>query len=203
MKPEIEIRFLGVDYDVLRRKLHAAGATQAFSMRLMKRVIIDYPDQRLQHGVDGSWAFLRLRDEGTRVLLTYKQIAKSERHETHEIEVDVSSYGSTIALFEKLGLSVISEQHTKREVWHLEGCEVSLDQWPWLPPMVEIEGTDNELLSRLAILLGLDMKDAIPGNSVVAYRKTYPGMGDDESIREIPKLTFDEMPEWLKTRQQK
>jgi len=200
MKQEIEVRFLHVDYDKLRATLKQAGATQAYPMRSMKRVIIDYPDMRMQKQ-KGAWAFVRLRDEGDRVLLTYKLIHDNEKSETHEIEVEVSSYAKTIELLEAIGLKVISEQHTRREVWKLGGCDVSLDDWPWLPPMVEIEGPDEGILQRVATQLELAWSERLYGNVVHVYHMLYPGMAEDESVRDIEKLTFDEMPEWLKVRQ--
>lgn len=200
MKAEIEVRFLDVNYEDLRRRLKAAGAHQKHLMQFMKRVIIDYPDQHLQKR-KGSWAFVRLRDEGGRVLLTYKLIQDNAKFDTHEIEVEVSSYEKTIELFEAIGLKVISEQHTRREVWEFEASEVSLDDWPWLPPMVEIEGPDEQALQRVAQLLGLQWHDALYGNVVLAYRKIYPKMTDQESVREVEKLTFETMPQWLKERQ--
>lgn len=169
----------------------------------MKRVIMDYPDQRLQSGPEGHWGFVRVRDEGGQVRLTYKQIAKSESRDTHEIEVIVSSYDDTIAFFEAIGLQVISEQHTRREVWHLHGCEVSLDDWPWLPPMVEVEGPGEKQVREVAQRLGLPWDERIIGNVVDAYRLVYPGMAEDDSIRDILKLTFEEMPTWLIERQKR
>src|SRR5690242_14267525 len=99
MKPEVEVRFLGVDYDSIRARLRGAGAKRIHAMQFMKRVIIDYPDQRMQHR-KGSWAFVRLRDEGGKVMLTYKLIQDNEKYDTHEIEVEVSSFDKTIELFE-------------------------------------------------------------------------------------------------------
>lgn len=200
MQQEIEVRFLHVDYDELRIKLRKAGACQKHPMRSMKRVIIDYPDQRLQKE-KGGWAFIRLRDEGEQVLLTYKLFSENEKDHAREIEVEVSSYGKTIELFEAIGLKVISEQHTRREVWEFNGCEVSLDDWPWLPPMAEIEGQDTAALQTAAEQLELAWSDAIYGNVVTAYRMVYPGMNENDSVREVAKLTFEEMPQWLKDRQ--
>lgn len=200
MKAEIEVRFLNVDYAELRRKLKAAGAHQEYPMRFMKRVIIDYPDQRMQKE-QGGWAFVRLRDEGDKILLTYKLFSEGKKTGADEIELEVSSYDKTVEFFEAIGLKVISEQHTKRELWHVDGCSVSLDEWPWLPPMVEIEGPSEARLQQVAQKLGLNWADFIHGNSVVAYRKIYPGMGPNESVRDVAKLTFEEMPQWLKDRQ--
>jgi len=202
MKPEVEVRFLGVNYDSVRTTLRRAGAKQMHGMQFMKRVIIDYPDQRMQRR-KGSWAFVRLRDEGSKVMLTYKLIQDNEKYDTHEVEVEVSSFDKTIELFEAIGLKVISEQHTRREVWKLRSVEVSLDDWPWLPPMIELEGPDEARLQEVASVLGFEWSKRIYGNSVIAYRMTYPGMTDQESVRDIEKLTFEEMPQWLKDRKER
>lgn len=200
MQQEIEVRFLGVDYDGIRHKLKAAHAQCVEPMHPMKRVIIDYPDQRMQHNAD-VWGFVRVRDEGDKVMLAYKQVARNPTFDTHEIEVEVSSYDKTVSLLEHIGLKVISEQHTRREVWHLDDTDVSLDDWPWLMPMVELEGPSESALRAAAKTLGLEWRAAMRGNVVNAYRKLYPGMGAEESIRDIPVLTFDIMPDWLMRRQ--
>lgn len=203
MRPEVEARFLRVSYDVIRARLREAGAACVHPMRAMKRVIMDYPDQRLQAGPEGHWGFVRVRDEGSTVKLTYKHISKNVTRDTHEIEVTVSSYDDTIALFEAIGLKVISEQHTRRELWHLNGCEVTLDDWPWLPPMVEIEGPDEATVKQVSEQLDLAWEQRIIGNVVDAYRLVYPGMTEEDSIRDIPRLTFDDMPQWLQERQKR
>jgi adenylate cyclase, class 2 len=200
MQDEVEVRFLGVNYDGLREILREAGAQQEHKMQSMKCVIIDYPDQRLQKEKSG-WAFIRLRDEGDRVILTYKLFSEKEQSTAREIELEVSSYDKTIEFFEAIGLQIISEQHTRRELWELDGCKVTFDEWPWLPPLLEIEGPDEELIEKVAVRLGLDWEKRIYGNVVTAYRMIYPGMTEHDSVREVPKLTFEEMPQWLKDRQ--
>lgn len=203
MQPEVEARFLNVSHHKLRGALQAAGGFCARPMQAMQRVIIDYPDQRLQAGRQDYWEFVRVRHEGDRTVLTYKQIAKNEARDTHEIEVEVSSYEKTIALFEAIGLKVVSEQHTRREVWHFQGCEIALDAWPWLPSLVEVEGADEQSVQRAVELLGLSWGERIIGNVVDAYRLMYPGMTEAEGLNDIPRLTFDEMPGWLRDRQRK
>lgn len=197
MQQEIEVKFLGVDHDALRAELTELGAVCEHPMRFMKRAIIDHPDQRTQFGNDEYWGWIRVRDESDRVTLTYKQVARNEAVTTHEIEVEVSDYEKTVAIFEAVGLKKHAEQHTKRETWKLGNCEVVLDEWPWLPKIVEIEGPDEASLQQVATQLGFDWNDIIRGNAENMYKMTYPGIRETEAIADIPELTFDVMPEWL------
>lgn len=203
MQTEIEVRFLHIDHGDIRKKLEKLKAELKQPMRLMKRAIIDYPDRRNQKGGKEHWSWIRVRDEGNRTTVTYKQIAKAADLTTHEIEVEVSSYKKMIAILEAIGLETHSIQETKRETWTLNDCEVVLDEWPWLPPMVEIEGPSEAALRTTAKALSLDWQMCMRGNAVDAYRQIYPGIGKDEGIGNIPELNFDVMPEWLAVRQGK
>jgi adenylate cyclase, class 2 len=67
MKTEIEVKFLDVDFNLMREKLKQLGAVCEQPMRLMRRAIIETPELEAKGG------FLRVRDEGDKVTLTYKQ----------------------------------------------------------------------------------------------------------------------------------
>jgi inorganic triphosphatase YgiF len=60
MQQEIEVKFLNVSHKNVREKLAKLGAKCTVPMRLMRRVVVDYPDKRLQKSGD-SW--MRIRDE--------------------------------------------------------------------------------------------------------------------------------------------
>ncbi len=204
MKPEIEVRFPNIDPQVLRMKLRELGATCAEPMHEMRRAIIDYPDRRLQIGQKAAWGFVRVRAEGEKTVVTYKCVARNERMDNFEIEFEVSSFEKAVELFEAIGLQKHGEQHTRRELWKLGGCAVTIDEWPWLEPMVEIEGPNETVVHGVAVKLGFDLKDAVKGNAQDVYMKKYPGIGEHESISQIPLLAFEgEMPEWLKDRKVK
>jgi adenylate cyclase class 2 len=203
MKPEIEVKFLNIDHDELRGRLKASGASGVQPMRLMKRAIIDYPDSRLQTGSDDFWGWVRVRDEGDKVTVTYKQVRMSgaDRRSTHEIEYTASSYGQAVALFEAIGLTVHAYQETRRETWRLDDCLVELDEWPWLEPMMEIEGPDEKAVRAVAAKLALHWDEAWHGGVDSVYRSVYSGMNDNESIADMTNLTFDQYPDWLKERE--
>ncbi len=78
MQTEIEAKFLDVDVEALRKKLEEIGATQEHPEIFMKRKVFDYPDSRLEK--KGGW--IRVRDEGEKITLSYKQLNDRSLHGT-------------------------------------------------------------------------------------------------------------------------
>lgn len=194
MQQEIEAKFLNTDHDDIRARLKGIGATLEHPMRLMKRAVIDYKDLRMQGG--NSW--IRVRDEGDKITLTYKTSEEYSFGGATEIEVIVSDYQKTIDIFIASGLAVTTNQETKRETWKLGKVEVVLDVWPWLNPFIEIEAPTERLVIETAEKLGFKWKDAVFGSVTTAYRIQYPDIKKDELISAIPKIAFDlPMPDWF------
>jgi adenylate cyclase class 2 len=200
MQQEIEVKFLNVNHDEVREKLKAAVAKLEQPMRLMRRAIIDYPDRRLQSKQDG---WIRVRDEGDKITLTYKEAKEQVAGGAREIELNISSFEQAIKLFEAIGLKVESFQESKRETWVLDECEVVLDEWPWLKPYIEIEGPSEVAIQSASEKLGFDWQDVVYGSTTVAYLAEYPGIKLDknETIGNIPEIRFGEpLADWLKER---
>lgn len=195
MKPEIEAKFLDVDHDALRAKLKELGAECVQPMRLMKRKNYDFPDGRLNK-VRG---WVRLRDEGGKVTLSYKQLNDRTLLGTQEVSIAVNDFESADALLQAIGLKVKTYQETRRESWRLDEFEIELDEWPWVKPYVEIEGPDEAGLKELAGKLGLDWDKVCHGSVEIVYRAEYDVT--DEEINTIPVATFETpVPELLANR---
>ena len=188
MRTEIEVKFLDVDHDKVRAQLKELGGVCELPMRLMKRAIIDYPDHRLQTDKN---AYIRVRDEGQKVTLTYKQFKGQAVDSAREIEAEVDSFEDTIKIFEAIGLKVRSFQESKRETWKLGKVEVVLDEWPWLKPYLEIEGESEAELRAAAQRLGFDWQDAVFGDVMAAYRIQYPHLTDADAVGGVPEVRFD------------
>src|SRR6056297_1632085 len=181
MAQEIEAKFLNVDHDGLRLKLKESGAEQEFAMRNYRRVMFDHEDERFQKN-DHSRR-LRVRDEGDRVMLNFK--SRSSTVYDNETEVEVSSFEDTVALLKSAGFVDFSYQESRREMWLLDGCEVCLDEWPWIPTYVEIEGPNEEVIKKVAAILGFDWSDAAFGSVDRAYQSEYSNMSNDDSIGDL------------------
>lgn len=192
MKTEFEAKFLDIDIEDIRTRLKDAGATLEKPMRLMRRVTIDNDIMKQQQG------FARVRDEGDRVTMTYKQFNSLSVDGAKEFEVTVSDFDETVALLAATGLIQGSYQETKRETWHLNGAEVLIDVWPWLNPYIEIESDSPESVKATAELLGLDWNDAVFGDVMTAYRHQYPHLTATDTVGHVPEVMFDgELPELL------
>lgn len=193
MKTEFEAKFLDIDIEDIRNRLKATGATLEKPMRLMRRVTIEDDHLRSQN------AFVRVRDEGDRVTMTYKQFDSLSVDGAKEFEVTVSDFEEAVALLGAAGLPHRSFQETKRETWHLNGAEVLIDVWPWLNPYIEIESDSPESVKATAALLGLDWNDAVFGDVMTAYRHQYPHLTEKDTVGHVPEVMFDgELPELLK-----
>lgn len=156
---------------------------------------MDYPDSKLQMQQNG---WIRIRDEGDKVTLTYKQTHNQNIDGSDEIEVTVGSYAQTIELMEAIGLRIVSRQESRRETWVVQGVEVVLDEWPWVKPSIEIEGDKPDTIRQVAEQLGFNWGDAVYGNATEVYRAEFPGIKDDETIGEVDDITFDSaVPQWL------
>ncbi|MFA5003686.1 MAG: class IV adenylate cyclase [Candidatus Saccharimonadales bacterium] len=196
MKPEIEAKFLNVNHDELRAKLKELGAECAQPMRLMKRKNYDFPDRRLDKGRNG---WVRVRDEGGKITMSYKQLNNRELDGTHEVNITIDSFDAADSFLREIGLEPKTYQVTKRESWRYENFEIELDEWPWAKPYIEIEGPDEQSLKGLAEKLDLDWGRVCHGSVEVVYRAEYDVT--DEEVDNIPVINFENsVPEVLESK---
>ena len=191
METEIKAKWIILGLDVLRTRLREAGAKMLVPERLMRRKPFDYSDNRLEKV--GGW--VRVRDEGDRVTLTYKQLNNRTLHGTKEISVVVSDFDRICQLLVAIGLEAKSYQETKRETWRFRDCEITLDSWPWIPPVIEIEATSEELVRQAAMTFGLEWSEALHGSIENVYQKYYDVT--EVEVDHWPEIIFSSVPDWL------
>lgn len=191
MQTEIEAKFLNVDHNVVRRNLRELGGVCEQPMRLMRRVVFHSDD------MEAKGAFVRIRDEGYRVTMTYKQFDADVIDGAKEYEIEVSDFDTAIAILDAAGVAHDTFQESRRENWRLGDVEVMLDEWPWLAPYVEIEGPSEDQVTIVAESLGFAWEDAVFGGVANAYANQYPHIGE-AGIREINRnwsiIKFDNLP---------
>lgn len=185
MAAEIEATFLNIDKDKTRKQLQKLGATLKVPETLMQRTVFDL----------GKNQFARVRDEGNKITLSYKHVEELSLSGTQEICVEVSNYKDTVELLKACGIKAKAEQETLRETWVIDGIEIDIDTWPWLPTFLEIEGPSEQSVLDTAQKLGLNMADAVYGSVDEVY-KIYYNVTNDQ-INLCPIIKFIEKPQWL------
>lgn len=194
MNTEIEVKFLRVNHDDVRAKLREIGAVCESPMRLMRRVTFDNAAMKAKNG------WIRVRDEGDKVTMGYKQTDSLNIDGTKEIETTVGDFETAVAIFKQLELDGGSFQESKRESWRFGDTQIELDEWPWLEPFIEIEAPNEQLVRDMAAKLGFDMRQAVSGDVMAAYREQYPHLGLKDTIGNLAEVRFgSELPEMFKS----
>lgn len=189
VQQEFEAKFLDIEPEEIRAKLRRLGARSVHAERLIRRTVYDFPSGTLSE--QGAW--VRVRDEGDRITLTFKQVAGTGITDVREIELTVDNFERAGKLMEALGCRRKAYQETKRERWILDGAELTIDTWPGLRPFMEIEAADETSVDALTEKLGLDYRQAVFGSVDVVYEREL-GIPPDEINNRTPLLTFAHPP---------
>ena len=192
MQTELEAKFLDINIQELRKQLVAVGATLVHSEQLMRRKNFDYPDGSL----DKKGAWIRVRDEGDKITLAYKQLLDRTINGTKELSLVIEDFDKISDLLITIGLVLKSYQETKRERWELDEVEITIDTWPWIPSFVELEGGLESKIQEVASKLSLDWTKALHGSVESAYQAYYNVT--EEEVNSWQKVIFSDIPESLK-----
>lgn len=186
MAKEIEVKFLNIEPREIEVKLKKIGAKKIFS-RLYRRRVFDFPDLRLNK----AGAYLRLRDEGDKIVLAFKRRLGMKSHEgkandrgMEEIQVEVHDFEKTAELLLKLGLIEKFYEENKRIRYQLGDLEFDIDFWPKLLPYLEIEASSWKELNRAMALLGLNPKE----KKIFSTQQVYKLSGVNED--DYKEITF-------------
>ncbi len=181
---EIEVKFLDINKQEIENKLVNLGAEKVLDI-LYRRRVFDYSDLRLSE--DNSW--LRLRDEGDKVTLTYKKRfgtgEKFKDEGMYEKEIVVSDFEKTADILNAIGMVEKFYEENKRVKYLLDDVEFCLDEWPLIPIYLEIEGKDWDTTKEAVEKIGLDWDKHIKCSTMQIY-KHYGINENDYSI-----LTFE------------
>ena len=184
---EIEVKFLNIDPIAIQEKLKNIGANK-IGEYFYRRRVFDYPDLRL----DKQGAWIRLRDEGDKITLTFKQRLGITAHDgtasdksMEEVEIIVDDFDKTTTLLEKFGFTEKFYQENKRIRWVKNNIEFDIDTWPKLKPYLEIEAGSWEEIDDAIKILGLNMDD----KKIFSTNQIYKLDGINEL--DYKRITFD------------
>ena len=188
MAIEFEATYLDINKDNIRRKLEDIGARLTRSEYKQRRYNFD-----LQSLGRNFWEWVRIRDEGNKITMAYKNISTgSSIEEQKEVEIEISDMDLGVEFMENLGARMTNYSETLRERWMFNSVEIDIDTWPYLDPYVEIEGKNKEDVIKVSESLGFDFKDAKFCGAGEIYEMKYGIHPDKISKKKVIHLTFDD-----------
>jgi adenylate cyclase class 2 len=185
MQIEYEATFENINKDRMRERLKQVGAKLVRPEFKSRRVTLNLP---AGHEIQNAW--IRVRDNGKKVTQTLKIVANGKIENQQELEIEVENFEDTLEFLEKIGCRKKSYQETKREKWELDGVEVSIDEWPFLEPYVEVEGENEEEVKEASEKLGFDWDKALFCAVGYLYYRKYD-LPEHYINNKVPKIVFD------------
>ena len=163
---EIEVKILKIDRNNIEKKLISIGARKTFEGDI-HAIYYDSSDNLIRK----TRATLRLRREGARSVLTFKQhIEDEEAKIREEKEVEVSDFDTMHSVLVSLGFFSWLEMEKYRITYEFGGAHFEIDkyhgEYEYIPEFMEIEGADIGEIYKYAGLLGFSSQDCKPWDAV-------------------------------------
>ena len=165
MKTEYEIRVLEIDTEKVVNTLEKLGA-EKLGEYTQRRYVYD-----LKPVQDGKW--IRLRTNGQKTTLAYKDIVSNTIDGTKEVEFVVDDFDNANEFLNRIGFTARSYQENKRIHYQLGDVEIDIDSWPMIPTYLEIEGNDEISVNNMMKKLNVDKQKITTLNCDDIYRNFY------------------------------
>lgn len=182
MHTEFEVRILEIKKEEFIKKLEDLNAL-LIDEWLQRRYVYDFNPK-----VAGKW--IRLRTNGKNTTLAIKNIVTSKIDGTKELETKVGDFDITNNILKELGYIPKGYQENKRRQYTLNRVEIDIDDWPFIPTYVEIEGQDEDTVYQTLELLGFT-KDDVTTKDVESIYLDY-----GYNLEEIYELKLEEERKW-------
>lgn len=158
---EYELRKLDIDIDEIKQKLKSIGAEQSAEYSFRRYVYDVIPKQ------ENRW--IRLRTDDKKTTLTVKEVIENSVDGTHEWETVVGDFENTHQMLEKMGFKHRGYQENKRTEYKLDGVEICIDEWPKIPPYLELESTSEDKIYAVANKLSISSDELTGLNTQDIY----------------------------------
>lgn len=184
MQVEYEATFLNINKDEIRQKFKNAGAKLIRPEFLQKRISFKPAVMKV------SYCWARVRDEGDKTTMSYKEAGMDKIEEQKEISLVVDNFERATQFLEAIGCKRKAFQESKREIWSLDDVEICIDEWPFLEPFVEVEGKSEEEIRKVSEKIGFDWKQARFCSVGAFYAEKY-SIDRDIISSHTPLIVFD------------
>lgn len=179
MPIEHETKILGIDLSPVRAKLTQMAARTEPRTKIRRWVY------HLPKPEPAAW--VRILYINGKTILSFKQFIAPRIDGMMECEFEVLAPPLVVGKFlVSLGCTAIATQDNYNERFTLSnGVMVDIEEWPKIPPYLEIEGSNADIVKQTVIALGFNPKDSQPITTSMVYQ--HYGL----DLHSFKVLTFD------------
>ncbi len=174
---EIETKL--TDFDERKVKNTLEEKAIKVSDRIQKRWVFN-----INNGKEEVDEFIRIRTDGVKTTLAYKYRKGSGLSNTEEFETDISDFDVAATIFKKI-MPDFYYQENRRVTYKYKDAEITMDYWPMVAPVIEIEAPQESMIN--AVIDELNIIATNKGN--VSMAKIYAENGVD--IHSYKELKLD------------
>jgi adenylate cyclase class 2 len=182
---EFEVKIPNVNIAEIQRRLCESGAVLQKPAVVHEHIMFCLPSGR---EIKGGW--LRVRNEGDKVTMSLKVINGNKIVDQQEYCFVADSLEDAVRFLELMGAIEKARSEKRRETWVLGNCEVVIDEWPFLEPIIEIEGSSEEMVMETVGKLGFLPVDCRVCGIDKLYEEKY-GIAEDIINNHTPLIIFD------------
>jgi len=146
MPLEYEYPFRNYDKNIVLSKMKALGAKK--EGHYIFRVIV------FIHPLNTPNTYIRVRDEGKRITMTYKYKDPAIEFED-ENEIIIDDFDQAVNILYGVGCKKKYYYEKMREIWVFQNSEIVFDNNPGVPEIMEIESKTKKELDSITKLLDL------------------------------------------------
>ena len=146
MPIEYEYQFRNYDKPKLIKEMKHLGAKKKGEY-LFRVNVFEHPNKIPD-------TYIRVRDEGFRITMTYKYQPLNKFAD--ENEIIINDFDEAITILNNLGCKTKHYYEKIREIWNLNNCEIVFDTIPCNPEIMEVEAVKKRDLTKLIKTLDLE-----------------------------------------------
>lgn len=151
---EIEVKILEINPTEIEAKLLSLGA-----VKIDTRQLVDRNFDNANQDIKRKKEVLRLRRDGERDFLTFKtNRAFTDVRSSDEYETEISNSEAVVNILRGLGYEQVKHREKIRTTYTLTDVTFEIDQYPSIPPYLEIEGSESAIQTIIP-QLGYTMAD--------------------------------------------
>ncbi len=157
---ETEIKIVEVDAKKIEKKLFELGAQKIFEGNI-EWLVFDSGN----HFFSKKRVMIRLRKQGTKTILTTKQLLEKKHAKiSEEHEVETTDFLETTKILQSMGFHVKRGYpiNKHRISYVLGDVHFELDTFPSIPTFLEIEAPNRKAIDDYVLKLGLSLANIKP-----------------------------------------